>query len=414
MKIAIVVTNPIFPSFGGYSARIASMIDHLTERGHVVGCVLLSSRRMAPPDLAAHRARLGGGFTLLRRSWLGEGGYLATRTARGIRRSLRRAMGRKVYRLDHIDEIFYRGFLGPLRDALAGYDAVLVNYAYFSGAFAACPPGAVKILDTHDSFAHEIAAHEEARGLDRADVVLAIQSAEAKRFSAMLANPGKVRIVSHMFPTRQAMDVSRCAGASFLGSSFAANIASLRHFVDRVLPIILRGHPDFILNIAGTIGDCVADGPGIRKLGRVDDVAEAFREAPVLVNCIQAGTGVKIKLLDALSLGVPCVSTRHGVEGLPDNVLNGVVVVDDADDAGFAAQVVSLWRDSARRQSLAARAFADAESWSMAQKRTLDAAIAAHGLPGEGLVGGMRPGKDGIMFATREPDSRLAGICQPV
>ena len=42
---------------------------------------------------------------------------------------------------------------------------------------------------------------------------------------------------------------------------------------------------------------------------------------------------------------------------------NLAVVVDDADDAGFAAQVVSLWRDSARRQSLAARAFADAQGY---------------------------------------------------
>lgn len=113
-------------------------------------------------------------------------------------------------------------------------------------------------------------------------------------------------------------------------------------------------------------------GPGgVLKLGRVDNLKDAFTRAPLSINPITLGTGINIKLLDALAAGVPTVSTQTGVRGLSEQYRGGVVVVEDEDHQAFANAIVWLSSSREQRQELGNRAFGDAAEWNRRQMAVL-------------------------------------------
>jgi glycosyltransferase involved in cell wall biosynthesis len=94
----------------------------------------------------------------------------------------------------------------------------------------------------------------------------------------------------------------------------------------------------------------LADGRRIITTGSVADVAPLVGEAAVSVAPIRADSGTRIKILAALALGVPVVSTTLGAEGL-DLVPGREIVLADAPEA-FAESVVRLLTDRATRDAM--------------------------------------------------------------
>jgi polysaccharide biosynthesis protein PslH len=374
-NIVIISPYPLFPPYGGNRARMLTLIRTLQAQARDVTFVLLTSRQMGDFDEGAHRAMFGDRFYPLYRSPISNALYLLQRFVRAQSRSVRSRFGRKVKRLDTIDELYYKPFTVQLQDLFAAKapDAVVVQYAYFSRALEAFPSSTLKILDTHDSFEREIAADQEKKGLARANVVVAIQDGEAERFRRLLGPCGsRVAVVSHILAEQSPLSCARSIGATFFGSSFVANLASLRYFIDDVLPLVLGKAPEFKLVVAGSICHDIKDHPAIRKLGTVGTIRDAFVDAPILINPIRDGTGIKIKLLEAMSLGVPGLSTCFGVRGIDPTFLGGVITVPDQDSKGFAEKLVELYRDADQRAVLGARAFKDAVRWNERQLAALN------------------------------------------
>ncbi|WP_422925814.1 glycosyltransferase family 4 protein [Singulisphaera sp. PoT] len=93
----------------------------------------------------------------------------------------------------------------------------------------------------------------------------------------------------------------------------------------------------------------------------VPDIQPYFERASVLVYAPSRGSGMKIKIQEAMAFGVPVVTTSEGVEGL--EVQDGVEVGLAEDDAGLIDRTVALLRDPAlqERQRRAARALIEAQ-----------------------------------------------------
>jgi glycosyltransferase involved in cell wall biosynthesis len=91
----------------------------------------------------------------------------------------------------------------------------------------------------------------------------------------------------------------------------------------------------------------------------VPDTTEYFRRLAVLVYPLSQGSGMKIKLLEAMALGIPVVTTAEGAEGLA--IENGHHAFVDDDDDGLARCVVELIRNRsmAERMARAARALVE-------------------------------------------------------
>lgn len=98
------------------------------------------------------------------------------------------------------------------------------------------------------------------------------------------------------------------------------NIDAVEWFVREVFPIIRRNNPDLIFHIAGSnppqaILD-LSSVAGIVVHGWVADLSELFQRSRVFVAPLRYGAGVKGKIGQALSFGLPIVTTSIGAEGL--------------------------------------------------------------------------------------------------
>ncbi len=389
---------PVFPARAGHSVRILQLCKAIRTLGHELTFVHFTSKleRQAPDD-DAHAAFFGKERYLR----LDKGGQLE-RTAFWLRGKLARR-ARKTLRLFGLDAGFRSGldqnwrkaWTRQLRELDRGFDVAIIEYVFNSRAMEAFPAGTRRLLDTHDAFADRhrpfvargfrhgywisLSPRDENAGLRRADAVIAIQHEEAESFCRQLARDAgggrdpDIAVVSHFLdPDRPVPGYDADHAALYIGTDMLANRISLQDFLDHVLPRVVREIPGFTLKIAGSICNWVPDLPNVEKLGFVDDLCDAFAGAPLSVNPTLAGTGINIKLLDALRAGVPSVSTATGARGLPEDFRRGVFVVADGDHDAFAGEIVRLSKDAALRRALGRAAHADAQRWNARQLAALD------------------------------------------
>jgi glycosyltransferase involved in cell wall biosynthesis len=209
------------------------------------------------------------------------------------------------------------------------FDLVVCNYVWTSACLEAVQGEPLRVIDTHDAFAGRAeraraqgmepnwfwtTASEEARGLDRADVICAIQDEEAEGFRA-LVDPQKVHVVGHLadpsFQPRPAPGQRFKIG--YLASNNPWNVASLKEFAAG-----LAGQEPLELIVAGGVCDAVSGlGDHVRILGRLREVSEFYRDVDVVVNPTGIGTGLKIKSIEALQHGAPLMATQAAMVGIP-------------------------------------------------------------------------------------------------
>lgn len=96
--------------------------------------------------------------------------------------------------------------------------------------------------------------------------------------------------------------------------------------------------------------------PDVEIAENVPDTRPYFERTGVMLYAPGRGSGMKVKILEALGYGIPVVTTSEGVEGLP--AVDGLHAGICEDDAGLIDRAVRLLQDpeAQNRQRLAARA----------------------------------------------------------
>jgi GT2 family glycosyltransferase len=145
----------------------------------------------------------------------------------------------------------------------------------------------------------------------------------------------------------------------FVGSfRHLPNREAVDWFIRHVLPLVRARMPEARLVLVGSdpppIHSLPNRGEGIELVGFVPDVRDALNKYAVFVCPILAGSGMRVKLLEAFAAGIPVVSTRIGAEGLAE--VDGDVCALADDPAQFAASVVRLLQTPEEAQGLATRA----------------------------------------------------------
>jgi glycosyltransferase involved in cell wall biosynthesis len=147
----------------------------------------------------------------------------------------------------------------------------------------------------------------------------------------------------------------------FLGSfRHLPNVEALQWFLKEVFPKIRVAEPRAKLVIVGSDPPprhSLRDAEAIEMIGFVEDVREPLARYAVFVCPILAGSGIRVKLLEAFAAGIPVVSTRVGAEGLADK--DGEICGLADDPAAFAEHTVRLLQNAAEAEALSLRARAE-------------------------------------------------------
>lgn len=140
-------------------------------------------------------------------------------------------------------------------------------------------------------------------------------------------------------------DRRRSSKLVFTGAmDWRPNQDAVMFFVDAVYPLLREKYPGIEAAFVGRNppGQIARLGTmaGITVTGTVDDIRPHVRDAAVYVVPMRIGGGSRLKILEALAMGIPVVSTTVGAEGL--DVMDGENILIADSPVEFVRQVGNL------------------------------------------------------------------------
>jgi hypothetical protein len=251
--------------------------------------------------------------------------------------------------------------------------AMIANFASLVGVFDAIPESSqiLKIIQNQDALHQRTGAFTksgvylgdlelgwtydlESEALRKADVIVAIQKEEAVLFKDMSPNSTVICVpkAASIRPVTGVQIPGRCL---FVGSWVDQNVVGINWFLNEVWADVLYYNPQASLHICGSVCESISKtAPNVTLLGRIKDLSGEYGAAEVCLVPLLAGSGLKIKLIEALSYGRVVVSTSIGVQGVSNLIGKCVIVEDNASD--FAKAIVKLFQDSDTRNQMEKRA----------------------------------------------------------
>jgi len=138
----------------------------------------------------------------------------------------------------------------------------------------------------------------------------------------------------------------------FSGSfRYHANYEAMIWFIRKVYPQILAEIPEVQLVITGDHANLpIPPEPGVTLAGYVDDIKTLIASSWISVAPLLSGGGTRLKILEAMALGTPVVSTSKGAEGLVSISGEHLLIADSPNT--FANQVIKLLRSKPLREKL--------------------------------------------------------------
>jgi glycosyltransferase involved in cell wall biosynthesis len=391
MEVLFLTPEPPYPLHGGGAYRIASLIHYFSRFAQVDMVLISDSGKPAEVPAGLVRSQHVIPLPLHSRS-------TAARYLRNARRALRGVP-------PLIDRV--AGLEGPIAQALAGrhYDVGVVEHfwcaPYLDLLNKYCRE---TVLDLHnvESVLHDrcamvsygmgsltAAGHRrfgaasrklESALIPRYSRVLAASEEDARSVRA-IAPGAKAEVYPNAIPWVELPRVAEQPCVVFSGNfEYHPNIDAVGFLIGEIWPGVRKARPDIRLRLVGR-GDAFIrhllprGGPeetGIEVTGPVEDARAEIARAQVVVAPVRAGSGTRIKILEAWAAARAVVSTPLGAEGLAGQ--DGANIALEGTAQGFADRIVSLLSDAPARQLLGAsghRTFEDNYTWEAAWN-TLD------------------------------------------
>jgi succinoglycan biosynthesis protein ExoO len=347
--VSLLSRQRIVGSTNGSSAYLLSLCTSLKQAGHEIDFISPSPASFGrwpvlrlEPDMDLFASiRIRGSFRI--------GNVIVATDPRIACRAggeiLNRLLGRLHLRIDRFGQKAPHAIAVPLTDADRLFVAstvrpstmILTDYAFLNETIPfALQPRTPNAVVMHDLFFSQDPARtvvlldqeQETVLLDQADAVIAIQEEEAGIIRRLL--PGKRIILAPMAVSPVAEPQAGTDGTIlFVGSNTLPNIEGIDWFLEQVWPHLLQRFPQARLQIAGSC--CVGVAHAARNvtlLGRVADLAPLYRDAAVVVSPLRLGSGLKIKLVEALGLGKAVIATETTLQGVKQ-LLEGALLQAD-------------------------------------------------------------------------------------
>ena len=189
-------------------------------------------------------------------------------------------------------------------------------------------------------------ARWEGGAVRRAATTLALTAEDAARLRSLGGPGADVAVLRAPFPELPAVAGEPLPGdpaVVVLGSAgWAPNEDSVAWFLAAVWPAVIAAIPGAVLHLFGALPARHLPAAVVRHPAPADS-AEAFRPGALLAVPLRIASGVRMKVLEAWSRGVPVVGTRAALAGLEVEDGREALVAEDA--GAFAGALTRLHRD---------------------------------------------------------------------
>ena len=140
--------------------------------------------------------------------------------------------------------------------------------------------------------------------------------------------------------------------------SYAPNVNAVDYLANEILPIVWKQIPNAKMYVAGATPD-----PKVKKAacaniiisGWLDDIRDAYAQSRIFIAPMRIGTGLQNKLLEAMSMGLPCITTPLANGSLGAENGKKILVGNNAEE--LAQHIITLLTDNDRAKQIAQAGF---------------------------------------------------------
>jgi polysaccharide biosynthesis protein PslH len=145
----------------------------------------------------------------------------------------------------------------------------------------------------------------------------------------------------------------------FIGSlDWQPNIDGLVWFINDVWPAVINAIPGASLNIAGRNADIKTrkklSGPNIYFRGEIDDALRFTSSMNVMIAPLFSGSGMRIKIIESMSAGIPVVASPIAASGLPVTSGKDIILASDIEE--FSTGLIELLKNDQKAKKIALEA----------------------------------------------------------
>lgn len=136
--------------------------------------------------------------------------------------------------------------------------------------------------------------------------------------------------------------------------AYAPNVNAVEYLAYQIMPIVWEKLPDAKLYIAGATPD-----PRVKKVasdriiisGWIDDMRDAYAQSKIFIAPMRIGTGLQNKLLEAMSMRLPCITTILANNSL--HAEDGKEILVGNNEQELAQHIITLLTDKDKASALA-------------------------------------------------------------
>ena len=95
--------------------------------------------------------------------------------------------------------------------------------------------------------------------------------------------------------------------------SYPPNVSAVIYIAKEIMPLLVKDFPNIQLLIAGATPTSSVKGLANKNItvsGWLDDIRDAYNDAKIFLAPLQIGTGLQNKLLEAMSMEIPCITSQ--------------------------------------------------------------------------------------------------------
>lgn len=195
----------------------------------------------------------------------------------------------------------------------------------------------------------------EIKALNKADMIATITTDDADKFQEIGIRTPLVNIPVAIDSSIEQADYSQ-NNIFFLGSmNWKPNIEAVQWLVNEILPELRKKSPTAELNLAGSFMNNsfgTNKQKGILNHGFVENSSKFMQTHGILVVPILSGSGVRIKLLEAMALGIPVITTKIGSQGIRTD--EGIRIANSTEE--FVEEILNLRESEQTRRTIGIKA----------------------------------------------------------